>query len=646
MTLTPFTLLATLTICALLVLLALKSLRLPTIPAYFIAGLIAGPSGLGLLHTGEEADFAAELGVILLMFTIGLNFNRSALWSIRRYATILGGLQALLTALVFILIAQFFVEGRLLIFLIACTAVMSSTAIASQILIEEREVVSPVGRRTMGVLLFQDFLVIPLIIIFSNPGEGEALLWVSLALLAKIVVAFVLVLWLGKYLMSGWLARIVRYGDRELFMINLVATIIFSSWLTALLDLSPALGAFLAGILIAETVHRYRVEQIVEPFRQLLLGFFFMTLGTLISPQSLFDNALVILSLATGVVVAKILIIRLCCRIVKTYSRTAWKTALLLCGTGEFGFVLMTVAADSEILPPPLMEILIPVNILALMCVPLLWAKSQKLVNWLSRDDWVKSANKRAENEAKTHSLNDHVIVCGFGRTGQSIVGIMRSTSTPVAVLEDDYSVLLLMKNIDSIFYGHGENPDSLMSVGILRARVLIVSFYDAVRSALTIQAARRLNPNIKIIAKAYTTAQAEALQKLGGDEVFVEPYESGFSMANEALRRLEHVSGETISAVVSRARERRNPLFLGRLAGDRADKEEWGEALLACRVGERFDDESLRHAEVRIVSWQRDGRGIPESEWAGHRPQPGDELVLLGEVGRIEQVKSDLSQA
>lgn len=648
MELSPFVLFTSILIATLGVLAILKVVRLPTLPAYFIAGILLGPDGLGILDSSETAHFIGELGIVLLLFTIGLKFNINSLQSIRYYVFFLGSLQVLLTALVFALPAWYFVGDPLLASLIGFVAALSSTAIVSQLLLEQNAVASPFGRRAIAVLLLQDLIVIPLIIIYSNEG-GEHSLWITSLLLAmKIAAVLVVVMMIAPVLIRHWLNWAARYGDRELFIINIVGIISLFSMLTGVFGLSYVLGGFLAGILIAETFHRYRVEQIIEPFRQLFLGFFFITLGILIHPQVLADNILLILLLTLLLFVVKLPVIYACSRWVRSHQVTSARTAILLAGSGEFGFVLMAVAYQSEILPYELFQLLVPVNMLAMLITPIIWLRSDQVIRKLFPEDWKYHAERIRKNLESTQGLHDHIIICGFGRTGQAISGVLRAIGVKqYIVIEADHVIMEAAGKVEQLIYGSGDRKDSLLAAGILRAKALIVAYHEPIGAVLTVQIARELAPDLYIIAKTTSRQQAEILRQAGADEVLVEAHESGFVLVEKCVRRFMKDSVWMLDHTLAGVRSGTNRLFSGEYAGTEPEKSDTH--LMGYRVqgGQKLTLADIPE-EVEIIAWRRAGTDMAlssDSRQSGDVLQENDELVLLGTYWALEQTQAVLGQ-
>ena len=628
----------------------LKIFRLPTLPAYFLTGYITGPYGLGVLNSGEQADFVAELGVICLLFTIGLEFSLRSLSAMRRYVFILGALQVFLSMAFFGGVAWYFLQDGMLAFLVGAVAAMSSTAIVSQLLIQENAVTSPAGRRAIAVLLFQDLAIIPIIIVVSAadtavPDVFSMVQLVGLVIL-KIAVVLGIVLLAGKTAMSGWLNWVSRRGDKELFMLSLLAIIIMSAGLTALFDLSYALGAFLAGMVISDTWHRHRVERIVDPFRRLFLGFFFVSLGLLINPTVLLEKWSLVLLAAGFLVFFKIPLVAACVWLVGSYSGTVWRTAILLGGAGEFGFLLLTVARGGGVLEDDIFQWLLAANLLALLATPLLWPFQEKLVNFLAPDAPLHAEQKNT-NPSLVDGMGEHFIICGFGRTGQAIAGILRALQVPYIAVEDDYQILRAVGGTDNVIYGESDRIDSITKTGIAQARALIVTFMEAPRVISTVQLVRSINPDIYILVKAASVSQAEIFSEAGADDALVESHESGFSLASIAARKIFARQPYLLNAAIHRARFRENRFFSGDFGQD-DDYDSESTHFIGCRVlnvdcvGKELTAAVLE--DVLVIAWRREGKNL-DADRNDLVLELNDDLVLQGAGVALGGVKAYLEK-
>ena len=552
---------------ALPLLAALLHFRMPTLPAYFAVGILAGPHAFGVLGESEEARFAGDLGVTLLMFTIGLKFSFSELRAMRRHVFLFGGMQVGLTAAAVAGLTVLAGGGWGLGLAIGGAAAMSSTAIISQILLEENIATSAHGRRALGALLFQDILVIPLIAFYSIGGLGETAMAETGIVGAKIVLAVLAVGILGPWLLPRWMNFIARIGKDELFVLNVMGIIALASWATHLFGLSHALGAFLAGILIADTLHRFRVERVIEPFRQLFLGFFFVTIGAQIDPSALAENWPWIFLAAAGLIAVKTPATVFASIWAGAHRATSVRTGILLGGGGEFGFVLLSVGLGGGLIAPEVFQLLAPANLLAMLATPLAWSHAERVVHKLCPADWLASARRMTESLAATRGLKNHVVICGYGRTGRAAAAVLEEVGAEFVVMEDDYLTLQAHEKEARLIYGDSSREDSLQSARIAEAAALIISYPSQVSAHMTILRARQLNPQLVIIANARSAAEAAVLSQAGADRVMVGAQESGFSMARAAadLGLADGgiaATGEAIRAVINRARHKQNPHY------------------------------------------------------------------------------------
>ena len=626
--------------CALAGVVALKAMKMSPVPGYFIAGMAAGPFGLNALQESDAVTLAADLGLVLLLFTVGLQLNLTALKSMRRFVFALGGMQFFGTILVVALLARFFTDDWLLASLVGVVAMMSPTAVVNQILLSENAVNSPVGRRAVGVLLFQELFTIPLLIVYASGAVGDSV-WSTSALLAlKIAATLATVMIVAPRAVKKWLDWIASHGDKEMFALTIVAFLVGSAILTGSLELTFYMGPFLAGILIAETAHRERVEQIIEPFRHLLLGFFFMTVGMLIDLNLFAANWRLIIVLALSMWLIKIPLLFFAVRLCGAHNATALKTGLLMGGGGLFGFVMLAVSKESGILSPEWFQLLVPVNILALVATPFIWSQAERITRRVFPEDDKISARQWEANAAKAAQMQGHAVICGFGRTGQSLAGILRSLPMEFAAVDNNHLILEAAGGADPLLYGDAHHPDSLLAAGIERAAIVNITFTERATATAAIQAARKLNPNIHIIAKALTPKCAEELRAVGADQALVESHQCGLSMAGQTLRRC-HFSEEDLASVFKQARYRDNPIFQGEYLGT-GFWESGGETLAGCVVCKSGDGLPPLQAKAAIILWRRGQATLdPKTD---SPLQSGDTLILTGDSAVIKEARVQLA--
>ena len=629
---------------AVLLVALLRLAGLPTLPAYVLLGAAAGPHGFAVLPHSEAVSLAAEIGVALLMFTIGLKFSLSKLREFRRHVFLLGGLQFIATLIPAAVIALAFGLTWIEALVAGSVAALSSTAIASRLLIEKNEVATPHGGRAIGVLLFQDLAVIPLLIIIASWSSPGDLIWLDVGLAGiKIVLTLVVVLYFGPRILPRWFDWIADRRSDELFVLNLVLVIVLLSWLTHLFGLSLVLGAFLAGILIAETLHRFRVAEIVAPFRELFLGFFFVTIGALLSPADLMKNLGWILLAAAGLIVFKTALVAGLARVVGSHAATALKVGLLIGGAGEFGFVLLAEADRFNLINSELFQLLLPANILAMLAIPFLWSNANWLVERIISRDWLHRAADLHKLMVKSNRLRHHVVLCGFGRTGRMMASLFRAEGIKYIALEDDGDLIerAMLENLPALF-GDARSVEVLQAAGAAQAAALVITHHHAPSAMATICAARTLNPKMPIIAKAFNAEEAEMLRAAGAADAIVEPHESGLTMASRALmlcgmpdamieRAVEEArseSGGTPSdAVLARADIPELPRYEAVKIGENA-----------AAVGKNL---RALPPDVQVISLRREGRAMPSP--AECEIQAGDVVVLLGCPGDLESAEKSL---
>ena len=401
-----------------------RSLQLPPVIGYLLVGALIGPNALKLMPDAEGTRHLAEFGVVFLMFTIGLEFSLPRLFSMKRLVFGLGLAQVVLTMLFILLFAALVgMPWRGAVALGGALA-MSSTAVASKLLVERAELDSAHGRQVMGVLLFQDIAVVPLLILLpALAGEGNdlsiTLLWAAL----KAVVTLVVVIFLGQRLMRAWFTVVARRKSTELFILNVLLITLGLSWFTELVGLSLALGAFLAGMLISETEYRFKVEEDIKPFRDVLLGLFFITVGMYLDPRLISQNALFVAALLVGLLLLKLLVVFVLSRLSGATTGVALRSGLWLCAGGEFGFVLLTLGMEKGLLSPVAAQSVLAALVLSLVIAPLLIHYSDKIVLRFVASEWLLRSMALTTLAARTITNDKHAILWGYGRTRRTGLG-------------------------------------------------------------------------------------------------------------------------------------------------------------------------------------------------------------------------------
>ncbi len=367
-----------------------RSLGLPPILGYLLVGAVAGPHALGVLPDTDSAHRLAEFGVVFLMFTIGLEFSLPRLFAMKHIVFGLGLAQVLVTLLVVVVGAMFWGVSWQASVALGGALAMSSTAILSKLLAERRELDAAHGREVMGVLLFQDLAVVPLIVLIpalSQPVEALAgeVGWA----LAKAAVLLTLILFIGQRLMHAWFGMVARRKSGELFMLNVLLVTLGFATLTELAGLSPALGAFVAGMLISETEYRYQVEEDIKPFRDVLLGLFFVSTGMMLNPGAIWHDAWRLLAMLALLLATKLIVVGTISRLLGSSPGTALRSGLWLCTAGEFGFVLVARATDTGLVDSVLVQPVLAAMVLSMIIAPLIVHYSDRLTLRLVASEWL-----------------------------------------------------------------------------------------------------------------------------------------------------------------------------------------------------------------------------------------------------------------
>ena len=630
-----------------------RSLNLPPVLAYLLVGAVGGPHALNLMQESEGARHLAEFGVVFLMFSIGLEFSLGRLMAMKRIVFGLGLVQVLASIAVFTLAGRAFGLGWIAAFALGSTLATSSTAILSKLLADRMELERPHGREVIGVLLFQDIAVVPLLILLpalSRPAE-EMLFTLGLAAV-KVVFLLLLVLVFGQRLMRWWFTLVARRRSGELFMLNVLLITLGLAWVSELVGLSLALGAFLAGMLISETEYRYQVEEDIKPFRDVLLGLFFVTVGILLDVTEIVRNLPAVLGLLVALLAVKFGIVFAASRVFGSATGTAMRSGLWLCAGGEFGFVLLSQVLDLGLMPHALSQVTVAALVLSMLLAPLVVQVSDKLVMRFVASEWLLRSMELTRVAAQSLNTEKHILICGYGRSGQYMAHFLEQENVSYVALDlDPERVREAAAAGETVVYGDAARRETLVAAGILRASALVVSF-DEVEAALrVIHHAHALRPGLSVVVRASDEADMEKLAQAGAAEVVPEALEASIMLASHALA----LTGVPITRVVRRIREIRNQryalmrgFFQG--SGDASTGSDASEARLrsvtlpagAAGVGRSLGELGLDQLGVSVSAVRRRGiRGLspgPETT-----VEAGDVIVLLGVPAGLEAAEQRL---
>ncbi len=531
-----------------------RSLNLPPVLGYLAVGAAVGPHAMNLMADTGSARYLAEFGVVFLMFTIGLEFSLPRLYSMKRIVFGLGVMQVLASIALVMVVGRIAGLGWGAGFALGGTLAMSSTAILSKLLSDRLELDSKHGRETIGVLLFQDLAVVPLLILIpALSGPADALFETLALATVKAGVMLGLVLFFGQRVMRGWFFVVARQKSAELFMLNVLFITLGLAWLTEIAGLSLALGAFLAGMLISETEYRYHVEEDIKPFRDVLLGLFFVTVGMFLDVGRIILNLPAVLALLAALLVGKFVIAGAASRVLGSPQGTAARTGLWLCAGGEFGFVLLSQIDAAKLLPATLSQVVVAALVLSMLLAPLVVQASEKIVLRLVPSEWMSRSLQLTSIATQSMFVDKHAILCGFGRNGQYLGRLLEQEGiTYIALDLDPERVREAAAAGETVVFGDAAKRETLMAAGISRASVVVITYADTDAALRAMSMVRACRPDVPVVVRTADEIDLEKLQQAGAAEVVPESVESSLMLASHALALV----GIPLPRILKRIRE------------------------------------------------------------------------------------------
>ncbi|MDP1735265.1 MAG: cation:proton antiporter [Sulfuritalea sp.] len=516
-----------------------RRFRLPSMLAYLAIGIALGPHGLALLSESADVHIFAEFGVVFLMFSIGLEFSLKRLQAMRSLVFGFGSAQMALTALgtglvTVLAYGQDWKSG----IAVGLAVAMSSTAIVARMLSERFDLHSRSGRQTMGVLLFQDLAVAPCLILLPALAASGDELWRSLAVAAAQAIAVLaLLIWLGKKLMARIFDAAAKIRSNEVLVLTTLWIVVGLSFLTAQNGLSLALGAFVGGMLISETVYRHHVEADIRPFRDILLGLFFVTVGMMLDLQYVLANAHKLLLAVVLLIGGKALVMLLITRVARTPLVASLRTSAQLAQGGEFGLVLIELARQLQLISVNVFQMTLSAMLLSMFIAPFLIARAARLSGDLGRGDWAHKATVIHTIAVHSLDLGQHVVICGYGRTGQRIAEFLGIENIPFIALDvDPQRIADARAQGINVVFGNADRPEVLQAAGISRARAVVVSYPDAHSAERVLRIVRGTRPDIAIVVRTADDKDVARLKAAGATEVIPEVLESSLLIAAETL--------------------------------------------------------------------------------------------------------------
>ena len=649
-------------LAAVLGVVACRMLKLPAMLGYLTVGVLIGPNALALAQNSASIRYLGEFGVVFLMFVIGLEFNLSKLRAMRLHVFGLGLLQVVLTvvlatagSLMLTMVAQQYWQMSWQSALALGGALsMSSTAIVVKLMVERLEMDSEHGKRIMGVLLFQDLAVVPLLVLIPALGSSPEKLAAALGLAAfKATFLIAILLTGGQRVMRWWLTQVARYKSDELFMLNILLITLGLAWLTEEVGLSLALGAFIAGMLISETEYKHQVETDIRPFHDVLLGLFFITIGMLLDWRLVLERWPLVLLLTVLPVLFKLGLVTALAKGLGASTGVSLRTGLYLAQAGEFGFVLLTLGAEHKLVSPEWMSPVLASMVLSMLATPFIIMYSNRIVMRLVASDWLQQSLQMTTIARKSINVDKHVIICGYGRCGQNLARMLDQEHIPSMALDlDPDRVRQAAAAGDSVVFGDAARLQALMAAGLARASAVVITYLDVPGVLKVLAHIRQHAPQVPVIVRTQDDHDLDKLQAAGATEVVPESIEGSLMLASHALA-LVGVPMRRVIRTVQDQRDARYNLLRGYFHGaddDTADELDHARLstltlpLSAKVLGQSLGDVALHAVGVRVVSLRRaDGVVLPADD--AYVLVGGDTLVLSGKPEALALAEAKLQR-
>jgi len=633
-----------------------RRIKLPAILAYLAVGICLGPHAANVVQNSDTIHFLAEVGIAFLLFSLGLEFSLNKLISNRRAVVGLGSAQVAVTLFIAGMSAWLLGVNNESAFVIGCVIALSSTAIVIKQLGEQLEIDSRHGNASISILLFQDIAVVPMLVIIpviSSHQESSFTLELLYSFAMGIGVT-VIMLAIGRWLLRPLFHEIASAHSAELFTLAVLLVALLSAWATEFAGLSMALGAFLAGMMLSETEFKHQIENDIRPFRDILLGLFFVTVGMMVDVGSIFGILHWAILLAAAIIIGKTAIIMvLSKRIIGAPTGVSLRTGLVLSQCGEFGFAIMALAVSFNVLPEAESQLLLSTIIITMIATPFL-VKYNGLIAKKFTGSYMQNRETIKDNiAATTNKLEGHVIICGFGRIGQNIAKILDAEEFSYFALDSSVELITNAAKANyKVAFGDSTHREILLAAGVERASILVIC-HDSVGSAeKTLRQAKMINPDLPVLVRTQDDTYYTQLTEAGATEVIPETLESSLMMASHVLSIL----GMPMAKIVRRMQEMRNNKYATMrefFHGNETDDLELPDDLrkrLSCitlkegayAIGKTLDELRLDSKGVSLHKNRRDDANVvpPNSDKA---LQAGNILVLFGTPEALEHVEGYL---
>ena len=622
-----------------------RRFHLSPIIAYLLVGLSIGPFGLGLVHSTDGTRFIAEFGVVFLLFTIGLEFSLAKLIAMRNMVFGLGFAQVFLSTLLFGSAALWLGQSLLSAIIIGGILALSSTAIVIKQLVEQLEINSRHGRMSVSILLFQDLAVIPLLVVIPIlAGHSDESITATLGWsLIKAVAIFFLLLAIGHWLLRPFLNEVARARSAELFTLTVLLISISAAWATDMAGLSLALGGFLAGMMLGETEYRHQIEADIRPFQDVLLGLFFITIGMLIDIQVVLDVWYWVVALTLLFMILKCLLIVVLARLSGAEGGVALRSGATLAQGGEFGFALISLALGTHLMEDHAGQILLMVILCSMMFSPMIIRYNGMLAKSLYNASYNRTRKERVDAiRSQSEAMEGHVVICGYGRIGQSLARILENQSLQFVALDlDPLRVQEAVRAGDRVYYGDATHFSILEATAIANAKLIVISLDDSSSVMKILSNCQKRYPDLPILVRAKDDSNLEELQQAGATEVVPETVETSLMLGAQMLTLLE-LPVARILKMIQEARSDRYKLLRAYFHGEEStsieDNHDYTRRQLhtvelpeqAHAVGRCINELPLDTLDVQVNAVRRSG--IKGNQPSGEMVlMAGDVVVLYG---------------
>ncbi|KTD24725.1 monovalent cation-H antiporter-2, CPA2 family [Legionella lansingensis] len=628
-----------------------RPFRLPLTLGYLVVGVLVGPHVFALIPDTQAIASIAEFGVVLLMFTVGLEFSFPQLLTLKYSVFVLGVLQVIMSIMITVVVGLWLQMTITESIVIGCVVAMSSTALVVKLLSENFEIHAKHGLTAIGILLFQDLAVIPVLVTIASLSglNGQSLSISLLSALLKGLIAIFVIIGLGRWLLRPLFHLIASTRIVELFTLSVLFVAIGSAWLTSVLGMTLALGAFLSGIMLGETQFRHQIKSEIRPFRDVLLGLFFVSIGMLANVTTWGDTWDWILLLLIALIVGKSLLIISLCWLVRYDIETAIRTGLILGQGGEFGFAILALALSTQLLPMDYGQVVLGALIISFALGPIIIRHNQRIATFFlpkSRQWDQEQIVTRIKEIAD--DLADHVIICGFGRVGQNVARFLNKMN--IAYLGFDLDPTIIHNTTlagEPSIYGNVTHPDVLKAAKPEKAAAVVISF-DNIQASLSVLAHLQ-DLKIPILVRCKDEAEFELLRDQGATRIVTEVFEESLTLANYLLQIL-HVPKAKINMLLQEAREN-NYEILAQIFPGSILEEPFEENLIYEHLRPTFLPESayavaktlgeLKLPQVDVVTIRRDKDQIKPTPTIKLRA--GDILILYGLPTNLDEAEKVL---